>query len=583
MPRMKPPYTLVALLGGTVACVSQVLPASTTTVIGASGGTAVSDDGLFWLDIPAGALTADVRIVIETERDTTLPKQLGARYRVLPTNVAFAVPATAHRRIAETWVGELSLGSPDRTALAGSAFDAVGGVWSVQLRDLACEGRACSEQSGCGSDGTCVDGRCTSLCAVDFECVAPPDCLASGASCVSHAGNGCREHRCTSTSTVLAPGPTRPTTPSVGCTGNTFVIYNFVREEPCGGRSCGQSCVSCDSRNPSCRQAGGTCDGSGACVAEAPICADPLVEQGWDGWDDAPGTGQVFVMNQVYFASQSQGFDVDGQCDSDNCVDNQLWQLGALGNDQIRQGLLGGETLIALEIAGIDEPYTGSDDQVTVKVYGVRDKDDPFFPANNFSIPAGHTTCCEFLINPQNLSGAPPQARTRMAARIRSGQLSTVTRGTIELTLVVGVPPHPSFRFERVIVTGQLSSDLTRLDNGLLGGAVPVSTLARLENPYCKTLNNLCSRQIPNSSVLDLIASIYAPDVDLDVPADGLERLVGGPSGRIEECRDGDGRTITTTTTDPWDCALAPQIADGYSFALGLAGVRAVLTGISEF
>jgi hypothetical protein len=100
MSRMKHPYILVALLGGSAACVSQVLPASTTTVIGASGGTAVSDDGLFWLDIPAGALTADVPIVIETERDTALPKQLGARYRVLPAYLAFAVPATRANAVA---------------------------------------------------------------------------------------------------------------------------------------------------------------------------------------------------------------------------------------------------------------------------------------------------------------------------------------------------------------------------------------------------------------------------------------------------------------------------------------------------
>ena len=581
MSRMKHPYILVALLGGSAACVSQVLPASTTTVIGASGGTAVSDDGLFWLDIPAGALTADVPIVIETERDTTLPKQLGARYRVLPTNVAFAVPATAHRRIAETWVGELSLGSPDRTALAGSAFDAVGGVWSVQLRDLACEGRACSELSGCGADGTCVDGACTSQCTVDFECVEPADCLAGGASCVSHAGNGCTEHRCMPTGSLRTPSPTRPTAPSVGCTGNTFVIYNFVREEPCGGRSCGQSCASCDSRNPSCRQAGGTCDGSGACVAEAPICADPLVEQGWDGWDDAPGTGRVFVLDQLFFASRGQGFDLDGRCVDGDCVDNQLWQLGLLGNDQLRQGLLGGETLIALEIAGIDEPYTGNDAQVTVKIYSVVDADDPFFPANNFSIPSGETKCCEFLISPHALTGPSLQARARAPARIRRGQLSTIAESVIDVEPFAWLPAQP-FRFERTVITGRLSNDLTRLDDGLLGGALPIATLARFENPYCKTLNELCNRESPGSTLLDLVATYFGPDIDLDTPADGLERVRGGANGRIEACLDGDGRAVTSTTPQPWGCALDPRMADGYSAALGFGGVRAVLTGTFE-
>jgi hypothetical protein len=583
MARMKFQYTLVALLGGTVACVSQVLPASTTTVIGANGGTAVSDDGLFWLDIPAGALSADVSIVIETERDTTLPKQLGARYRVLPANLAFTTPATAHRRVRESWVGELSLGSPDRTALAGSTFDAESVVLSVQLRDLACEGRACSELSGCGADGTCVDGACTSECASDFECVAPADCLASGTPCSNNGERACTTHRCGSSGQVsVSFGPTRPTSPSVGCTGDTFVVYNFAIEQPCGGRSCGQSCASCDTRNPTCRQAGGTCDGSGACVADAPVCQDPPLEQVWDGWDDAPGSGSTFVLSQVFIANDGQGFDLDGNCASASCADNQLWQLGQLANDQIRQGLLGGETLIVLEVSGIDEPYTGTDDQVTVKVYGARDVDDPFFPANNFSIPAGDTKCCEFLVNAQSVAGSPAQARTRMPARIRGGHLSTTAPGTVDFTLTVGVPPHPSIRLERAILTGRLSNDLARLEGGLLGGAIPVHTLARTENPYCKTLNNLCQRAIPVSTLLDLIGSIFQPDIDLDVPNDGLESIRGGPSGRIEECVDGDRSVISSTTTHPWECALSPRMADGYSIGVGLTGTRAILVGVAE-
>ena len=453
----------------------------------------------------------------------------------------------------------------------------------MQLRDLTCEGRACSELSGCGADGTCVDGACTSECASDFECVEPADCLASGAPCSTNSGRVCAAHRCgPSRQSSLGIGPTRPDSPSVGCTGDTFVVYNFVIEQSCGGRSCGQSCASCDSRNPTCRQAGGTCDAAGACVADAPVCQDPPIEQAWDGWDDAPGSGRTFVLSQIFIASEGQGFDIEGMCEGASCVDNQLWQLGQLGNDQIRQGLLGGETLVAVEVSGVDEPYTGTDDQVTVKIYGVRDADDPFFPANNFSIPAGETKCCEFVVNPQSLAGSPAQARTRLPARIRGGHLSTVAQGTLDLVLTVGAPPHPSLRLERVILTGRLSNDLNQLEGGLLGGAFPLNILARLTNPYCKTLNNLCNRQFPNSTLLDLIASLFQPDIDLDVPSDGLERLLGGPSGRIEECIDGDRSVVSSTTTNPWECALSPRMADGYSIAFGLAGTRAVLVGVAE-
>src|SRR5687768_136068 len=90
----------------------------------------------------------------------------------------------------------------------------------------------------------------------------------------------------------------------------------------------------------------GVCDGDGRCtIAPAidPLCAPPAIA---DGWDAPIGTGAGYVVNQIAIAGRSRGFDLDGLCDAGgDCIDNLGWRFGELGNDQIRQGLLGGESL----------------------------------------------------------------------------------------------------------------------------------------------------------------------------------------------------------------------------------------------
>jgi hypothetical protein len=82
--------------------VSQVLPESTTTTsLGPSGGTANSADGLVLADRAGGAaLSSDVAVVIETDTHRARsPTSSAPRYRVLPNDLRFAVPATARRRL----------------------------------------------------------------------------------------------------------------------------------------------------------------------------------------------------------------------------------------------------------------------------------------------------------------------------------------------------------------------------------------------------------------------------------------------------------------------------------------------------
>lgn len=363
--------------------------------------------------------------------------------------------------------------------------------------------------------------------------------------------------------------------------------------------------------NPAvCQPRGFLCNSSGRCVGSYSLPQDNRQQVGEDpnlpttleGWDDAPGTGQAYIVNQIAIAGANSGFDIDGNCDiltNDGCVDNILWQLGELGNDQIRQGLLGGESLLLLELAGLDDPYRGDDDSLTVKIYGARDADDPFFPANNFKVPPGHTTCCQFKINPQSINGPPDQARARAPARIERGHLFSLAPVPIQFTLTVGVPPHPEIRLEKVLISGRLPSNKADFSEGLLGGAVPINTLAQTENPYCKTVSPRCTVQFTDSTLIDLVATLLRPqpDIDLDLPLDGLECVIDTDGdGRIDRCCDGNGFNPCKTASDqcssseasavepgkPWSCALNPRITDGYSVAITFTAVAAEIVAVGQ-
>jgi hypothetical protein len=385
----------------------------------------------------------------------------------------------------------------------------------------------CETLDDCGGGSFCREGRCETECSTNEDCITPPECQGNPTNCIPKGLRCNALGQCTK--------------------GNVSRIVVVTRDGP-----------------------------------EIEEATDI------DGWDDRPGTGRAFIISELAIADQNRGFDIDGRCRGPGeCIDNALYRLGQLGNDQIRQGLLGGETLLLVEFAGLDVDtkgiFRGNDRTLAVKFYGARDADDPFYPGNNFQIPAGEAKCCEFKINPQSIQGVPLQARARAPARIERWRMRSLAEVPIQFTLTVGQPPHPEIRVERVLLSAELTSNLGVIRNGLLGGAVPVSTLAQTENPYCRTLNNLCQRSLPNSTLIDLIASILPPDIDISKPQNGLELLEVGPTGRISRCTFADGGVIPPVdATQPWTCALQPEMADGYSVGITFAGVGARVVGVGQ-
>src|SRR5687768_9831957 len=118
-----------------------------------------------------------------------------------------------------------------------------------------------------------------------------------------------------------------------------FLLGCEEAQQPlCANGDCTQSC---DPADPCCAPIALTEEECGEDVAIA------------DGWDDAAGSGSVFVLNALAIGHKERGYNLDGLCDDNGCVDNVLSAISNLGNDQLRQSLLGGEMLVLVEVTGL--------------------------------------------------------------------------------------------------------------------------------------------------------------------------------------------------------------------------------------
>lgn len=312
-----------------------------------------------------------------------------------------------------------------------------------------------------------------------------------------------------------------------------------------------------------------------------------------DEWDEPPNTGLLFVLDQIQIAPAGRGFNVDRRCKAiGDCLDNALAQLGAYTNDQIRQALLGGETLLLLELAGLDHPGDlVADTALTVKLYEGRDFDVPFFPANNFQAPAGFTRCCEFLIDAGSLEGSPATARARIPAALEAGAVKSLAPGDVGLwgaLPVLGMfwaetstgAPQGALRNAQISLNLEANDrgDVVRVVDGLLGGVILARELALSPGYGCGSFNAACPS--PDMRVLESIYKSLGPP-DVDVAQDGFEVFHTSPEGLIVECLDGDGSAIPPVDpARPASCAESERVDDAYSVAYTFSAIAAKVKGV---
>lgn len=232
--------------------------------------------------------------------------------------------------------------------------------------------------------------------------------------------------------------------------------------------------------------------------------------------------------------------------------------LAPVVNPVLTEQITNGTLLLGLELRGVDDPELRSDDDMSVGMYALVDRDGD--PTDNFDADAPET----FDLAPGALVDDEP-ALHFVDATLTDGVVEA--SGLSALDLLEGIP----LPLSNLSLSGELTVQdgvARTFDEGRLRGAVGLGLLALTPNP----LGENCD----GATLLDVLATgcgLFGLQPDEDVDGDGLERLFDDDGdGQIDRCVDGDGTEILGV-----DCPQDPGIVDGYTLVFVITGVRAEL------
>jgi hypothetical protein len=368
--------------------------------------------------------------------------------------------------------------------------------------------------------------------------------------------------------------------PITGALAGLYVARD-VPYLPCDRRGCGEGCSPCPPGDEDCpiRDTAFFCGAEGICSNASASCPDEPTA----GWDDAPGSGRAFVAKAAEIADARIAADLDGFCAAaGNCSDNAISVLRSLANDQIRQGVLGGESLILVELTGWDAARPEEAQDATLRLYSARDADDPFFPANNFQAVPGDSVCCEFEILAQSLD-RDGRARARIPVRIDDRGGYSLRQGRFVIPIAWGVPPYWELVLEKTTVHLTRRPDEPGFEL-IISGVITFRNSSEVCNPYCRTINEFC--RTPGGTLLDLFNSFVGPYADIDLDGDGLEAAVDTDDDTfVDRCFDGCtgecDRPPEVESSEPL-CVRDQRMADGYSASFRLGLLPAKIVGVQE-
>jgi len=305
-------------------------------------------------------------------------------------------------------------------------------------------------------------------------------------------------------------------------------------------------------------------------------CDDNNLDR-FDGCGPDCSIERSLVVSSLLFGDRTVGCDYSGDGDPDNAFARALGPIGPLLNDMfLGDAPAEGNLLLALHMLGLDDPEAANDDSLAIAFMQATDVDDD--PTNNL------TGSGELAADPMAFDdmGRPT---TSFASRIMSSMLRG---GPEDILLPIGFFPIELRQGQLRGTTTAAAGELTGLTDGLLCGAVPVSTIAVLPNildmflpgepaPACdgsdipSSLADVLIGGTPDGFLFPLRGS--SPDVDLD--GDGLERFEVTSTGEsgcqpvVTACIDGDG-----TRVEGRDCVMDPDFEDGWSAGFDVEAVR---------
>jgi cysteine-rich repeat protein len=365
------------------------------------------------------------------------------------------------------------------------------------------------------------------------------------------------------------------------------------RVEECGNgvRDVGELC----DRTPGCQCAPGTATCVAADCNVITTCGNGVLDTGeqcdptpavspaisWDadGCQSDCYTQQSLVVNSLSI-DRAAGCDFSGDGVADNAFGAAFGPALGLLNGQLENAITNGQFILVLSMIGLDNPVNDS----SLRVGWITSTDADAVATNNLG-GLGQFYADAAAIN---ASGDPI---TSFGSAIVT---SSISGGPEDVTLPIANLFPLDLRQGRISGTVTAAgSEVTGLTDGLLCGAVPVTTLAGLPNmldmipgapptvPCDSTVAevNMGDILLGGANVMGMRIGPAQPDVDLD--GDGLEyynTMRSGPRGCqpvVTSCVDGDGTTIAGH-----DCVNDPRMADGWSAGLPFTAVHAEIVGV---
>lgn len=310
----------------------------------------------------------------------------------------------------------------------------------------------------------------------------------------------------------------------------------------------------------------------GACVAlcccgvDASDPAAPGSGPASDGYDDPAGSGLVFFLDDYELdAAESLTWprDINGDGTEDGALNRLSEQLEIIGYD-FTEFVQSGVILGVAELAGLELPFHGDDEAVTLKIYRSQDADQDL--GNNTCDGEG---CAQFAVAAEYMDGDQTPYRLGPAP-IAGHHLRVAADDLPDLPVRIGFDFPLPLHLVRVELV--LPSALDAIDVGLVCAALPAAALDQI--PVCTTTADPCEG---DATVAYAIAKLTAqPDIDID--GDGLETYVVDFGGNISHCFDapppGGGDPVRI---DGPDCLHDPRMADGFSFCSAFHGIPAAL------
>lgn len=197
-------------------------------------------------------------------------------------------------------------------------------------------------------------------------------------------------------------------------------------------------------------------------------------------------------------------------------------------DDQLRQSILSGETLVLFEVLSDELPSSESRDcqEGALALYQGRDADEPAFPANNFVVPPEHDACCAFKVESASLEDGGLRPKVQWPLHIQGRELRSIESLDFDLPLTFfwrADDVEDAVRLEGATLEGTLDAETgglasARIEADLVADSIDHTDIQALFRTALGVADRCDARGCFGWSVVLEVAALPATIVGIEAP-----------------------------------------------------------------